>query len=334
MKKRFGLLTITLMLMSLLVFVGCGGDKATGGGGDSSALFSLIPAEASGVMSLNFKKMAAMDFFDKMVKEAETKPDAMEGPFKNYQDFVSKTGIDPKKDIHAIAAGITGKIAPGTDTAVVAVVEMNVDQNKVLPIMKEKGAQYAEETYKGVSLYNFKDNKGKDTAFAFIKENIVGFGEPAMLKKVVELSQGEGQSILDNKELMEQMKKLKSSALFKFVMDFPEEAKKIHDGGMFKADLSKAEAFLAEIDISGSTWEGQLILVSKNPEGNEALVTTINSMKGMAAMAGPEVAELVKNIDLSAKSDSIVLEFSITEELAKKLQDMANKKKEMGGGMM
>lgn len=333
MKKRFGLLTVTLMLVSLFAIVGCGGDKAAGGGG-SSALFSLLPAEASGVISVNFKKMAGMDFFDKMIKEAEAKPEAAEGPFKNYQDFVDKTGIDPKKDIFAIAAGITGKIAPGSDTAVVAVVEMNVDQSKVLSIMKEKGAKYAEETYKDIAVYTFKDTKGKDQAFAFVKENIVGFGEPAMLKKVIELSKGEGKSVLDNKKLMEQMKKLKSSSIMTFAMEFPVEQKKLHDGGMFKADLSKAEALLAEVDFSSGTWEGKLVLASDNPEGNEQLVTTINSMKGMAAIGGPEVAELVKNIDIIAKPDSIVLKFSISEELAKKLQEMANKKKGMGGGMM
>jgi hypothetical protein len=49
-------------------------------------------------------------------------------------------------------------------------------------------------------------------------------------------------------------------------------------------------------------------------------VSTLNGLKMMAAAGGPEVEELVKNLDLKASADSVKLKVTLTEELLEKLK--------------
>jgi hypothetical protein len=343
MKKQYVKLAVTFMftftLMSLFVMTGCGGEKPgdTGPAAPSAVenkLFSLLPADSAGVFSINIKKLTHLEFFDKMIKEAEAKPVDSDSPFDSYNDFVAKSGIDPKKDIYGMAAAIYGPIGPAANPDVVVVVQMNFDQNMLLRLMKAQGEKYAEETYKDVAVYNFKDSKGKDMSMAFVAGDVLAAGYPAGLKKVIDLSKGEGQSALQNNLLKGYMQKFDTNAILSFAMQFPEAEKKVRDGGMFKFDLSKAEALVGHVDYSGGEWQGKLVLVSHNPEGNDQLVSTLNGMKMMGAALGPEIAELLTNMDLSAKSDSIVLKITISDELLEKLQKFSEKQKGMGGGMM
>ncbi len=61
-------------------------------------------------------------------------------------------------------------------------------------------------------------------------------------------------------------------------------------------------------------------MISHNEEANQQLVSTLNGLKMMAAAGGPEVEELVKNVDLKASADSVKLKVTMTEELVEKLR--------------
>jgi hypothetical protein len=106
-----------------------------------------------------------------------------------------------------------------------------------------------------------------------------------------------------------------------FVLEFPEDAKKVHQSPMGGSiDLSKAEVILGELNFNGSAFTGEISLLCDNEEGNNQLVTTLNGFKGMAAMMGPEVGELVNKINLTASADKVTLSFDIPQELLEKLQ--------------
>jgi len=156
---------------------------------------------------------------------------------------------------------------------------------------------------------------------------VVGYGEEAV-KKAIDLSKGTGESVLKNATLKPYIDNFKSNVIVSMVFEFPAEARKVQDGGMFKIDVSKAEAIVGSIDYEANVLNGVLELISKNEQANKDLVNTLNGLKGMGAMAGPEVAELVNNINLAASADKISLTFSISDELVEKLKNkMAEKTK-------
>jgi hypothetical protein len=320
MRKRLLMLTITVLLSTLLMIPGCGGEKAPAGGGEEMTLFSLLPDNAAGVFSVNLKKLAQLDLFDKMIKESEEKETKKPGElFENYQDFVDKTGIDPKKDVHTMVFGIYGQIGvKEPDTVFLA--NLNYTQNTLLTIIKEKAPGYAEETYEGVGVHKFKDEKGGDMALSFLSENIIAAGRPDLLMKIIDLHKGKGQSVTANETMKPHFNKLKSGAIAAFLIGFPQEAKKVHDSGMFKVDLTKAEAVVGYLDNAGKTWTVEITMISHNEEANQQLVSTLNGFKMMAAAGGPEVEEVVKNLDLKATAESVKLKVTMSEELLEKMR--------------
>ena len=318
MRKRLMMLTITVCLSILLMIPGCGGKKAPAGEG-TMGLFSLLPDNAAGVFSVNFKRVVQLPIFDKLIKEAEQKP-AEEGKFfKNYQDFIDKTGIDPKKDIQAMAFGLYGQLG-GKEPDTVFLANLNYKQDTLLKLIKQQAPGFSQDTYNGIAVYKFKDDKGKDMALSFLSEKIIAAGLPDLLMKVIDIYKGKGQAVTNNKNMKPHFDKMKSEAIVAFILDFPQEAKKVHDSGMFKLDLTKAEAIIGDIDNAGTTWTAEITMISRNEEANQQLVSTLNGLKMMAAAGGPEVEELVKNMDLKASADSVKLKVTLTEELLEKLK--------------
>lgn len=331
MKKHFVTFAMTLLMTTLLVFVGCGGDKSGGGAGlstDTTSLFSLLPADSTGVFSIDFGKLAKMKFFNEMIEDAKNKPDE-DAVFKNYDDFVNTTGINPKKDIHGMAIALTSQLGPNLAQKVnfVAVLNVDYDKSKIVAALKTKNEKVIEDSYNGMAFYKFTDKKGEESGFALINDKTLAFGPPAELYKVMDLSKGSGKSLADG-PLKPYFDKLDQGSIVSFLMAFPQEFKKVQDAAMFKFDLSKAEAVIGNAGYSGNAWEGSVVLISNNKDGNDQLVATLNGLKAMAGMAGPEAVEVADNIKLKSDAVSVTLSFSISEALVEKLKAAAEKKKQ------
>jgi hypothetical protein len=334
MRKLFSLIAMTLFLSILLVVSGCGGGGAQRGLSPSQTqLFSLLPAEANGLFAVNFKKALQMPSFEKMLMEQKEKS-MDQSMLLSYNAFVNKTGIDPKKDLDYIAAAVTGQMGFGGTPDAIVLIRANFNKDKLVTLMKEEAAGFTEEDYKGTAIYKFREKTGAEKAVAFIKTDVAAIGNVADVKKVIDLSKGVGKSILTNEKLKDHLNHFRTDAIFSMVIALPDELKNVQDGGMFKFDLSKAEAVIANMDRSGSSWEGEIKLISMNPDGNRQLVSTLNGLKVFGAAAGDEVAEFINAIDLYAEDDSVSLEFSISDELWEKLQKkMKGPKQGMGMGM-
>jgi len=321
--------TIGVLIAALLMFTACGGKEKATSGGDVN-LLSLIPQDAAGVMTMNFEKIRELDFFKKAVSEMEAKEEKeeTEKAFKNYQDFVNKTGIDLRKDLHGVAFGLFGDFqASGMDADFVIVARIDMDRAKILDIIKAEAKDLTSTEYSGQEMFVGKDEEGEEMSFAFISDSMATAGKPVQVKRVIDLAQGRGESVLMNTEKMPYLEQMKPGTAMTFVFDFPEKLKQAgQEGGPFKMDLSKAEMLFGYVDHGGAEWNGELKMISRDEATNKQMVTMLNYFKGMGAMAGPEVAELVGNINLTAAADHVKLTFNVSDELIRKLQEKAKEK--------
>ncbi|MEN8222007.1 MAG: hypothetical protein ABFR36_02005 [Acidobacteriota bacterium] len=327
MKNIKILLPLFVLASVLLLNTGCedSGSKA-GVSGDQSELYSLVPDSATGLFTINFKKLSSISAFDKIKDDMKFEDISKKQKlFKDYADFIEKTGIDPKKDINSAVMAIYSELDE-KDPELSIIADLKYNKEKLLSVLKISGKDFQTSDLNGMTLYSGKDEKGKEGGFIFLSDKIITAGTIEGVKNVAAMVGKKGKNILDDPKMKSYMEKAGSTSIFSFVFRFPEKMKGMKGNGMIQADLSKAEALYGNVDFSSNTWSGKFVLVSMNEEGNNNLVTTLNGLKGLGAMGGPEIAELINNIDISSTPDSIILSFKISNELLEKLKKKAEEK--------
>ncbi len=327
MKKLTLFVSLIITVLTLTMTTGCNDRNSNGtSSADLIKLYGYVPDSAVGIFTVDFKKIVALSLLDKFNSDTKFKDFGKKQKFfKDYKDFVDKTGIDPKQDIRAIVVAIFGKFGK-KEPDISALINLKYDKQKLLSLLKKSEQDFSETEYNGVKLYSIRSKSGKKIGFFFLKGNIIATGTIRYVKRVINISLGKEKSILDNPKMKPYIEKADNSSLFSFVVEFQEDMKKAKGNNMIKVDLSKAEAIYGSVDFNSDIWSGKMALVSYNEKGNTELANSLNGLKGLASMGGPEVAELVKNISISSTSDSIKLTFKISKELMDKLKSKAEKK--------
>ena len=319
---------VVLVFAMLLVVPAC--KKKAVGQMNTEAMLDMVPEGSMMIMAFDFQRFAALNFFDKALKEDWKKNAKAAEDFKDYQEFVQKTGVDLQKDVYAIVAAVYGNL-DSEKPEVLGVANLKYDEAKLLAVFKEKGVFSGEEKYGDRSLYTLKnDDASKDMRLAFLNKASILFGSPLQVKKAIDLADKKGKSVRQTAALMKYVDKLDKKSMFWLAVgNIPEKMKSAPAGGMMPVDLSKAEAFTAVADFKNKVLSGELRLISKNEAGNKQIVEMLNGLKALGAMGSakePELGQLLNGIQLSATADAITLSFSLPEELMNKLGDKAKDK--------
>lgn len=325
MRSKFFIGVCIPLAVALVIFTGCGKKEAPTAG--KIDLLKYIPAESVMVMNFNVAAFTKLEVFDKLTAEKESKEEETgKMPFKNYNDFVQKTGINPKTDVYYMTLAMFGKIGQKGDDGVL-VANLKYDQTKLLNVLKENGITLTEETYNDSIVYKPEAAADKDMGFSFISDGLLAVGKQNRVKQVIDLSKKGGKDFYENTFLSPHLKKLKTDAIVSFMFAIPEEAKTQQTQGVpIKVDMSKLEAVYGFGNYKNDVYAMEVVVVSKNEEGNKETVESLNQLKSMGAMAGPEVGELVNNLKITATADEIKFSLSITGALMNKLMEKAKSK--------
>jgi hypothetical protein len=324
------MLVLPLVLVMLLLVPAC--KKKAPGQLGSEAMLAMVPEGPVMLMGFDFQKFASLSFFDKALKEDWQKNPKAGEAFKDYQDFVQKTGIDLQKDVYTIVAAIYGGFE-SENPELVGIANLKYDPGKLMAVLKENKVLTAEEKYRDVALYTVKDDhesKGKDMRLVFLDKANILFGSPLSVKKAIDVNRKEAKSVAQTAGLMKYADKLDKKSMFWLAIgSIPDKMKNAPGGGLFPVDLSKAEAFTAFADYKNKTLSGELCLISHNEAGNKQIADMLNSLKALGAMGSakePELGQLLNGIQLSSAADHVKLVFTISEELMNKLGDKAKDK--------
>jgi hypothetical protein len=325
MRSRLFIGVFIPLAVVLAIFTGCGKREAPTAG--KIDLLKYIPAESVMVMNFNVAAFTKLEVFDKLTVEKEAKEgDVSKMPFKSYNDFVQKTGIDPKTDVHYMTLAMFGKLGQKGDDGVL-VANLKYDQNKLLSVLKENGVNMTEETYKDSIIYKPENEAQKEMGFSFISDGLLAVGNQNRVKQVIDLAKNGEKDFYKNTLLSPHLKKLKTDAIVSFIAAIPEEAKNQQTQGVpIKVDMSKVEAIYGFGNYKNDVYAMEMVVVSKNEEGNKETVDSLNQLKGMGAMAGPEVGELVNNLKITASAEDITFSLSVSGALLNKLMEKAKGK--------
>jgi len=328
MKKK--MLALSLVMVMLLLSPSC--KKKAPGQLSSEALLGLVPEGPVMLISFNLQQLAALDFFDKMLKDDWQKNVKAGKAFKDYGDFKQQTGIDLQKDLYASVIAIYGSFE-SENPDMVGIINLKYDPSKLLAVFKDKNVITAEEKYRDLVLYTLKSDdagKNKDMRLAFLNKANIVVGSPLQVKRAIDLNQQGGKSVLQTPALMKYVNTLDKKSMFWLAVgNIPDKMKQAPQGGMMPVDLSKAEAFTAFVDYKNKTFSGELRLISRNEAGNKQIADMLNGLKSLGAMGAskePELGQLLNSILLSSAADHVKLTFSLSEELMNKLGAKAKDK--------
>jgi hypothetical protein len=335
MKKNFFLLLTIGFTCFLLFLPGC--RKKPGTAIKDIALLKMVPDDAAGIFYVNVKRLTELEFFEEKISGLK-KNEAEQSKKKIldcYLDFLENTGVDIERDIHGITiaffSAFVSDLSSEKDADAIILFELDYDRDKILAVVKDKLQEnekaYAEETYKDCIIFKLTDSGVpfftnmtiENAAFSFINNKTIAVGKPGKMKRVIDLSQGTGKSILLCEQMESYLNTPCSAAMASFAFIVPEELKKKYENGLFQFDLSKAEIVSGNIDQRSKVWEGEFKLISKNARGNAQLISVLAFVKTLAgATLGAEFSEMIDNIHLSSSAEDITLTFAANEnELAK-----------------
>ena len=325
---KMKLLVLTLVFAVLLTVPAC--TKKAPGQASSEAMLAMVPEGPSMLMAFNFQQFAALDLFDKMIKEDWQKNAKAGKAFKDYADFVQQTGIDLQKDVFAVVGAMYGGV-DSENQEMVGIVNLKYDADKLLAVLKKNQALTAEEKYRDRNIYTLKnEDSAKDTRLAFLNKTNIVIGSALQIRKTIDLALDKGKNVLQTASLMKYVDKLDKKSMFWMAIgNIPEKMKSAPSGGMMPMDLSKAEAFTAFMDYKNRNFSGEFRLISFNEEGNKQIADMLNGLKSLGAMGSakePELGQLLNSIQLSSGADHIKLTFSLSEELMTKLGAKAKDK--------
>jgi len=279
-------------------------------------MLTLIPKDIQGVFFLDLHKAMTTEFADKTLKEEEA--------YEKYQEFVEETGIDPKKDIYFLAAGLTKGLEEKEQKGVVAL-NLKYDKETLLSKVKEEEGQPREEDYNGITLYSWGDDEEK--VGAFLDESNIILGNQASVKAAIDTFQGKADNVLKNQELVSLINKTNKEAIFWGAMLIPPEAvqKAVSDNPMFSAFEAVTAAALY-FDYQNKNIIAEIKVMSEDESKNKQIVDALNGFKAMGAMAAakkPEVGELLDKLEISSGPDHAKIYAAIPEELINKLKSKA-----------
>jgi len=311
---------VLALAVALILLTSCGKKAGTVTG---EGLLAYLPQSSNGVVVLDMNRIMNTDAANKAIKEDKA--------FQKYQEFVQKTGIDPQKDLHFIAVGLTGDMMSKTAEPAV-IVSMNYKKDDLLAKIKaEAKAEIQETTYNGVTLYTVPEEQGKKQAYvAFLDASLIAGGSETSLKSIIDVYQKKSESALKNEALSAILKGVRKDAMAWCAFSIPGEVmEQAVSGNPMMANLKGLYGLTMLFDYKNKALIAEIKGLNKDEAKNKEIATMLDGLKAMGAMAStkePSLGELLDKIMITSGPNDITISADIPEDLLNKLKAKAEEK--------
>ncbi len=317
----------TLALVLALIFLGsmaCGPkEKAAAGSAKPDDVLNYLPVDAQGVIFIDVHRAMATAVADQLIQEDES--------YAKYQEFVQKSGIDPKQDIYYVAVGILSGTLGGKEEGA-AVVNLKYDKEKILTLIQEEGGKEAvTEDYNGITLYSMPDED--EGAFAFLDASNAVVGNAQSVKACIDVMQGRKDNVFKNQALADVLGRTEKDTLFWGAILIPQkDVAQATEGNPQLKPLQSMKALILNFDHKNAMVSARIKAESDNAESNQQISEMLTGFKAMGAMMipedKPELGDLLDSITVSHAADHVMIEASIPDDLIQNLKSALPTQKE------
>jgi hypothetical protein len=311
--KRTARLVIVAFAVGLALSAcgkGCGSQSSA-----KSESLQLIPVDSNVLIGINWKKVQASPLGAKIKEEMSRSgaPADIEPLLRDVDPVLIGLNVTPaSRDPQSAVIVMGGKI----DTAAM-LKQMNDQEAKT-------GSTLKEEDYQGVKVYTSAAKP--DFSVAFLDGQTL-MGMSGSVKKAIDLSKGQGDSIKKNKAVMDVADGLDKGKMLWAVGLIPPgaiPAGNAANGGNPLSSLSSAKSVDLTLDYNENL-ALDLGIAAATKEDAQQMMTTANSYKtvlgGTLASKSPEMGKVLSGLSIDAKENKLLvalkLDQATVEELTK-----------------
>jgi hypothetical protein len=173
---------------------------------------ALVPRETAGIFMLNVKQARGSRIFQRLTELREKEPAAK----KEYQDFVSKCGVDPLQQIDSLFLALPENAQESREYALLLRGRYAPEQIAACAkrVAQDSGKPLTEAEYGGIQ---YLSEKVQGPALAVLGKRAVVIAGPAWLRRVIDLHTGKAgvdTSARDNPQLLPMFKRTRTSDAF------------------------------------------------------------------------------------------------------------------------
>ncbi|MBF0406006.1 MAG: hypothetical protein HQM10_01540 [Candidatus Riflebacteria bacterium] len=290
-------------------------------------LLSLAPESTSFVINVNFEKMMSSEALKKQVEENMAKQTPEQK--KAFEEFITKTGIDPFKSIKGLLVFVSTKIDEKTQKPDAAVlIDGTFEIEKVLAAIKadpKASADAVIEKFEG-----FDCIKGKKTGEGigvFLDANSAVIGNEGSVKTVIDIKKGAGKSMKTNPNLEALLKKADTAATIWGAGLIPPQVKEQAKNNPQMQPLAAVNALFFSFNYDKEIafdFTGEI----DKKESLEGVMTSLNGFLAMVKMmAGqsPEAAQILNLIKVEGAETTAKISLRVPQttldEIKKKIEE-------------
>lgn len=292
-------------------------------------MLRLIPKNVAAVFFINFNGVMQIEKVDEFFNQ-KVEDEKFEG-YSDYKKLIEMTGIDPKNDIHFIAAAM--KEGEGLkDEWAVGIVNLKYNKDSLMSFIRfkneEEGSQITEEEYNGLTLYTVKETvKGQEEehSFAFLDGSNIVAGDVDLVKSVINVMQKKEDSVLKNENFATLFKDMDKGALFWGGMIIPPEASaKLAEEVPMASSMEAVQALSFLFDYDDRNIMAEIKLMSDDPLKNQEIADNLISLKSMGSMITIQefnFAEVLDRIEIYSAPDHVKIFASFPEDFFNNFMD-------------
>jgi hypothetical protein len=279
-----------------------------------------VPRDATLVAYANVQEIMTSDFRRK-VKAMEPA-----GSEQGQEQFRNETGIDIERDIHSVLACM--EAGPGGPEANGLVLARGVfDQSRIGALLTAHGATL--ETYKGKQIYAHEAGAKSNApaGVAFIEPGLVAVGGVAAVKRTIdEQATGGASNILDNADMMDLVRSVRSNSNAWAVGRFDALAGQAKLPEQVASQIPAVKYFVASGHINGGV-SGSLSMQAKDAEAAQNLSKVIQGFVALAQLqlqGHSDVQGLINALNLTTSNDGdrVAISFSIPTDVLDAIRQM------------
>ena len=273
---------------------------------------SYLPANSQAIFGMNVQKFVSSPAFTKF-EDKHGKQFA-----NNLAEFISKTGVDPRRDLSYIVAG--GRALDGRGEAVI-VASGHFDSVKITDYINSHSPTIRAD-YKGIIvLVPAADKDSKiNKAVAFLTNSELALGEFEAVKAVIDVHAGSAPGVVTNTTLGPLLAGLNPDEMFWFAGDPASILSKAPTNTPFGTSISAIQNVVGTLNLTDVV-SGKIIATARDEDSARKLADVVRGLVALGQLASENnqtLGELMKGVNVVQSKNQISLGISFSIDLLDK----------------